>query len=79
MLAFRLRIALEIMIKSSDSKDMKLTTGDFLRKLKRVERTDIDLGDEIEVCHMNMTGDVRKQPDALNMKSLLVNGRVKKE
>ena len=79
MLAFRLRIALESMIKSSDSKDMKLTTGDFLRRLKRVERTDIDLEDEIEVCHMNMTGDIRKQLDALNMKSLLVNGRVKKE
>ena len=76
VLAYRLLAALRAMIKSSDSSKVKLSASVFLKRLSRVQRTEIDLGKNIEICHMNLTNDVKNQMAELDMKSLMVNRRV---
>lgn len=78
MVAFRLHAALRAKIHSSTSKKVKMNSSEFLKVLKRVERADIQLGEEeIEVCYMNLTKDIVNQLVALGMKNLLVSGRRK--
>ena len=77
-LAFRLLSALRWMIHSSESKDVTLSGSQFLRKLARVEKLEVDLGKEVEIFSVNVTNDLKKQVVALGMTDLFATRRVLK-
>jgi len=77
-LAFRLLSALRWMIHSSESKDVTLSDSQFLRKLARVEKLEVDLGKEVEIFSVNVTNDLKKQVVALGMTDLFATRRVLK-
>ena len=74
-LAYRLLAALRWMINSSQSKDVTLSATQFLRKLARVEKLEVDLGKEYEVFYVNVLDDLRKQTVALGMNDLFATQR----
>lgn len=78
-LAYRLLSALRWMINSSDSKDVTLSTAHFLRKLRRIEKLEMDLGKEYSIFYVNVMNDIRKQIVALGMKDLFAGRRVLRE
>lgn len=75
LLAYRLLAALRWMINSSESSNVTLSTSEFLRKLSRVHKLEVDLGKEIELFFVNLTTDISKQLVALGMKDLLAGRR----
>ena len=78
-LAYRLLSALRWMINSSASKDVTLSASNFLRKLRRVEKIEVDLGKEYSIFYVNVMNDVRKQVVALGMKDLFAGRRFLRE
>lgn len=78
-LAYRLLSALRWMINSSNLKDVTLSASHFLRKLKRVEKLEVDLGKEYTTFFVNVMNDVRKQVVALGMKDLFAGRRFLRE
>ncbi len=77
-LAYRLLAALRWMINASQSKDVTLSATQFLRKLARVEKLEVDLGKEYEVFYVNVLEDLRKQTGALGMNDLFASQRLVK-
>ena len=75
VLAYRLLAILRWIINSSESSNMALSTSEFLKKLSRVHKLEVDLGKEIEQFYVNLTTDISKQLVALGMKDLLANRR----
>jgi hypothetical protein len=63
------------MINSSPSKDVTLSDSQFLRKLARVEKLEVDIGKESEIFFVNVITDVRKQVVALGMTDLFTARR----
>ncbi|MDO8873372.1 MAG: IS1634 family transposase [Methanoregula sp.] len=74
-LAYRLLSALRWMIVSADSKNASIGLKDFLKKLRQIDRLEVDLGKEVESFYVNVTKDVRDQLNVLGMKSILVSDR----
>ena len=75
ILVYRLLNAIRWMINSSESSNMALSTSEFLKKLSRVHKLEVDLGKEIERFFVNLTTDISKQLIALGMKNLLSGRR----
>ena len=78
-LAYRLLSALRWMINSSDSRDVTLSATQFLRKLARVEKLEVDFGKEYEVFYVNVRNDLKKQVITLGMTDLFAARRFLKE
>ena len=63
------------MINSSESSNITLSTSEFLKKLSRVHKLEVDFGKGIERFFVNLTTDISKQLVALGMKDLLAGRR----
>lgn len=74
-LAFRLLSALRWTINSSESEKVTLSMSEFLKKLGRVDRLEVELGNEVESFHVNLTKDVKDQLVGIGMKDLLLDRR----
>jgi transposase len=78
-LVYRLRSALRWIVNSSDSRNVTLSATQFLRKLARVEKLEVDFGKEYEVFYVNVMNDLKKQVVALGMTDLFACRRFLKE
>jgi predicted nuclease with TOPRIM domain len=49
--------------------------SEFLKKLGKVDRLEVELGNEVESFHVNLTKEVKDQLVGIGMKDLLLDRR----
>ena len=70
VLAYRLKAALKFKIESTDSRDITLSSSNFLKQLNRVEKLEMSVNGSKDFFFVNLTKEVKDQVIALNMKNL---------